>query len=637
MATPPNHDAPPPAPSPFVEYAYMYEKDKSPTKQLDALLRAIGRHILLEIGDKDVVQLTPEKLAAFYKAVGGDYDSLFVDMPHASISYVWQVTGCQHTLQPTDDDFAPPTIPALTPRGFSRWESLEILLGPDEHVPFLEFAVKNWALKHPETGQAFPPELPKEMFPSEPDIDVDRWHKSCAEKLRKEAASKAAPSEQAEPKFSYVHVPRSAPFQGPRQRPVDPPYTERPVSYVHVSGRHAGARSARHSPDKYHPGTQSDDHSRRRSFSDYSIPPNHEPSPYTGGGAYLNPQPKSQPNLHPKRPVPPRRHSQPRHLSSDSSDEELPPPRPKRQSPPPLRRFPPTAGSQPPSMGPNAPSFRAHRPEVRPDEPRRRPAPSPSLREKLTEKVANILPNGIGPDRPRNHSRQESYGADTSRGARRSREQFPPSRLSRSYSDLDSEASSDPETSDEEFRRRKMREDRDRDRDRERYRDRGRANDFDREREDERRDRQPYLRRPEVERRTSSHADADRRRDHPTWDPRSRDQVREDRKRHEQQGAESRSSLQTATDGIPSFRRTMCASQPRPNSAARILHDNPLPLPQIRTLSASRGLSTGTAGEVSIKHLTNRLSLAKLQLQRGEARCVGSSTVWLSPAKRRAH
>jgi hypothetical protein len=60
----------------------MFEKNKSPTVQLDALLRAIAKHILLEVGDKHVRHLTPKKLAAFYKAVGGDYDCRLPDFTH---------------------------------------------------------------------------------------------------------------------------------------------------------------------------------------------------------------------------------------------------------------------------------------------------------------------------------------------------------------------------------------------------------------------------------------------------------------------------------------------------------------------------------------------------------------------------
>jgi hypothetical protein len=59
-----------------IRYEYMFEENKSPTKQLDALLRAIAKYIILNIGDKYETHLTPQKLAAFYKTVGGDYDCM---------------------------------------------------------------------------------------------------------------------------------------------------------------------------------------------------------------------------------------------------------------------------------------------------------------------------------------------------------------------------------------------------------------------------------------------------------------------------------------------------------------------------------------------------------------------------------
>ena len=55
-------------------YGYLFDENKAATPVLDSLLRAIGKHIITEIGDKNVQHLTPPKLAAFYKAVGGDYD-----------------------------------------------------------------------------------------------------------------------------------------------------------------------------------------------------------------------------------------------------------------------------------------------------------------------------------------------------------------------------------------------------------------------------------------------------------------------------------------------------------------------------------------------------------------------------------
>ncbi|KAI9172245.1 hypothetical protein HJFPF1_01742 [Paramyrothecium foliicola] len=553
-------------PSSAVKYAYMFEKDKSPTIQLDALLRAIAKHIILEVGDKHEKHLTPKKLAAFYKSVGGDYDSLFVDMPHPSISYVWQVTGCQHTLQPTENDFAPPSVPALTFRGFSRWESLEILLGPEEHVPFMQFAVKNWALKHPETGEAFPADLPKDVFPAVADADVDRWHQSCAQKLRTEAAVKnetpqtkpePVPENQS-PKFAYVHVRKPFQEQPTWRRHVDPAHLHRGNSYNQPPGRYAAPKGPDRSPDRGRHDPSPKAQARRRSFSDIPSPTSNEPPIHAFPSAYDD--------RNAKRPAEQRRrHSHPRHYSSDESSDEAPvPPKSKRrqhpESPPPpsVRRFvPPLAPQPPPATNSPPPSFRPHRPDVRPDDHKKRSVPSPrgSLRNKLSETVSNILPNGLV-DRPRNAARHGSYNEPLR--PRRSRDHFQPSRLSHRYSDEQSSESLGDESSEDELQRRRRsrdtRDERDRDRDRDRYRDRGRPRDQDRELDDDRdvgsrRDRQ-YLQRPPIERRTSSHADVDRRRDHPMFDAHNRDRLKDDRKRWDRRSQEERgSSPMTGVNG----------------------------------------------------------------------------------------
>lgn len=131
--------------------------------------------------------LTPTKLAAFYRLVGGDYDTLFLETPQASLSFIYQSMGCYHTLQPERDPFMPPSIPALTPQGFVRWQTVQLLLEPEEHVPFLQAAVKRFEITNPGDGVPFPKFLPREALPSRPDLDVIQWHDSVAEKLRLEA------------------------------------------------------------------------------------------------------------------------------------------------------------------------------------------------------------------------------------------------------------------------------------------------------------------------------------------------------------------------------------------------------------------------------------------------------------------
>ena len=140
----------------------------------------------------DIETLTPTKLAAFYRLVGGDYDPLFLEPSQTSLSFIYQSLGCYHTLQPEKDPHTPPSIPALTPTGFVRWQTVQLLLEPGEHVPFLQEAVKRFELINPADGAPFPSILPKESLPCEPDTEMVEWHESVADKLMLEAQASAA-------------------------------------------------------------------------------------------------------------------------------------------------------------------------------------------------------------------------------------------------------------------------------------------------------------------------------------------------------------------------------------------------------------------------------------------------------------
>ncbi|SLM39293.1 hypothetical protein LPUS_01148 [Lasallia pustulata] len=173
-------------------WGYLIKADKTPTPLCEQLLLGIANYIKREIAPWDVHCLTPTKLAAFYRHVGGDCDALFLKTPPPSLSFIYQCLGCFHTLQPDHDPWVSPSIPALTPQGFVRWQTVQLLLGPEEHVPFLQKAVKSFAIIHLADGSEFPKVLPKTAFPAQPDWEMLKWHdgvqeKLVAEKLRVEA------------------------------------------------------------------------------------------------------------------------------------------------------------------------------------------------------------------------------------------------------------------------------------------------------------------------------------------------------------------------------------------------------------------------------------------------------------------
>ena len=142
----------------------------------------------------DSPDLTPSQIAAWYRSVGGDYDVLFTDTPPSSVAFIYRSLGAYHSLQPGphDDGYSSPTIPALKKNGFVTWQTIQLLLGPEDHVPFLQRAVEIDDIPDPETGNIFPKILPKECFPEKPDDAMETWYQSVAARLKKEADEEAS-------------------------------------------------------------------------------------------------------------------------------------------------------------------------------------------------------------------------------------------------------------------------------------------------------------------------------------------------------------------------------------------------------------------------------------------------------------
>lgn len=130
--------------------------------------------------------LTPQKLAAFYRAVGGNHDELFLSTPSNSLSLIYRSLGCFHSLQPTSNAFESPSIPALLPNGFVRWQTMQLLLGPDEHIRYFQEALKKFEIINPLTGATFPRSIPREAFPEKADEDVCKWHKMISRRLEQD-------------------------------------------------------------------------------------------------------------------------------------------------------------------------------------------------------------------------------------------------------------------------------------------------------------------------------------------------------------------------------------------------------------------------------------------------------------------
>jgi hypothetical protein len=267
---------------------------------------------------------------------------LFVDTPPPSLSFIYRSLGALHSLQPAPDDegYGTPAIPALKQRGFVTWQTVQLLLGPEEHVPFLQKAVALFDVVDPETGNMFPKILPKECFPDHPDEAMEKWYDGVAQRLKKEAEDDAS-DKMGTPRVR-VEVDDPAPrtssdlsgegsaderhgaaryFEDPlyRKRPPivrhfskQPVFVKQPRAYVEERGRLV-ASSVRHMLNPFN---------RRKSISgrhedDYS---DEDPTPIATA-----PPPVPRYSTH-KRPHPPRREDSLSTTESES-DSDGPPSR----------------------------------------------------------------------------------------------------------------------------------------------------------------------------------------------------------------------------------------------------------------------------------------------------------------------
>lgn len=201
--------------------------------------------------------LTPDRLASFYQKVGGNYDTLFLQTRSPSLSFIYQSLGCFHSLQPSTNAFEPPSIPALLPNGFVRWQTIQILLDPDEHSQYLQNAVAQWDIPDPD-GSTFPKSIPRDAFPSKPDSEMVRWHQEVSRRLEYD--------------YWKRNTPRVSPSVGSH------------YNYVSPDGLSEG----------YFARTRKSDspHHRRHTSAEYPLDPRHRPNGrpgYSSRGASPHP------------------------------------------------------------------------------------------------------------------------------------------------------------------------------------------------------------------------------------------------------------------------------------------------------------------------------------------------------------
>ena len=163
---------------------------------------------------------------------------------------MYRSLGCFHSLQPSTNPFETPSIPSLLPTGFVRWQTVQLLLCPDEHVPYLQETLKRYDIVNPATGTTFPKTLPRTAFAEFPDKEMTAWHDEITRRLEKDRQN--------------IHI-SASPLPSPKRGRDD----RRDYFVNEDPGRHSSRPSRANSREQ----VLSYDGSRRSSLPEHNIPP----------------------------------------------------------------------------------------------------------------------------------------------------------------------------------------------------------------------------------------------------------------------------------------------------------------------------------------------------------------------------
>ena len=133
------------------------------------------------------------------------------------LSWTYRTLGCYHSLQPTPSAFETPAVPCLTDEGYVRWQTLQLLLCPQEHAAMLQKALQKYDVPR-KNGGYFPKDLPRECFPSNPDPDMERWYRFVTSQMNQD---------------NLVQRIKYSPYQSPQ-----PESNNSPGGYFNRTSRH---------------------------------------------------------------------------------------------------------------------------------------------------------------------------------------------------------------------------------------------------------------------------------------------------------------------------------------------------------------------------------------------------------------
>ncbi|KAL2257361.1 hypothetical protein VTK26DRAFT_279 [Humicola hyalothermophila] len=451
---------PPPPPSgivpgdPSVElnpidkkWGVLFDQNGVATKRWEQVVRGLGRYLMDEFLPQKTLVITPDKMAAFYSYHRIECEpfrlaELFrhrYGTSYSKLADLYQQLGCEYYLVPVDSK-SRPTVPGLTPVGWTQWMTLAVRSYPDEESQRLAKVVAALPINAESLLDGKPERLPKQLsrhlLPAQPD--------------RK---ARALFGDALTPALEALHL---LPALNTSSRPPSPRSRYRPSTATSPSSPPPSPRLGDKERDRDRDRGRSD-RDRERSY--------HHHHHHRDGGAHVR---TYESNGSARRDPPP---------SSAARQPPSPPPPPANSR----RRASPLPPSSPKPVSPNLAS---HRPSIAivpgtgatiPGRPDRGYTWPHAMQRTLSDEGGAVHGRGGSGSKERERQRERERERERDRDGDRNRERD-------RDRDWDRERERTRETRDRELKRRGRERDRDRDKEREKERERERERDWERRR-----------------------------------------------------------------------------------------------------------------------------------------------------------
>ncbi|KAB5582728.1 hypothetical protein GE09DRAFT_1049702 [Coniochaeta sp. 2T2.1] len=167
------------------KWGQLFDERGHSTKRLEQVLRGLANYMIDEFMPQKSIVIPPDKMAALYshhrvEDERNPFTAIFKCRSKGwsiGLEDIYRDLGCEYYLIPKDAK-SRPSVPSLTPSGFAKWMTANILAYPDAEAKRLNHIVSELPINADGPWHGITERLPKQisrhLFPEKPDRKARR-------------------------------------------------------------------------------------------------------------------------------------------------------------------------------------------------------------------------------------------------------------------------------------------------------------------------------------------------------------------------------------------------------------------------------------------------------------------------------